>query len=338
MKRFLLALSLAVCVVLSSTAVFAEHYWNDSMKFTAAYGSVTIDGVIGAGEWDDAQAIVVTMDHPYVAEDKMVFQGDWDGFDSAGPYTYKIKWDEDYIYFLEDRDDAHVSLFGDGEMPWLTDGSLIFTQIDSPDGSMNPEGVSVHIFYSVGNGRDAIGGDLRARICNMEEGSRETIEVPGGKIVTALRANGFIAEVAVPWSLYKTYVPNFTGPQAGMLMGLSYVIDDSSTDDVAFEKQILFPIDNANIGDVPGGYDFGGWGVLELLAAPVVAEPDPEPVADEPAAGGEEIAQTEPLPAPAPQPTPTAPATGDSGVAITLALALLVAGMVAAARRRSAKN
>lgn len=267
-KKILTALVLSLTLVLCSVPVSAEHFWNNSMMFRAVYGAVNVDGKIDAGEWDDAMAIDIKLNNdPLFASGNINYQGEWEGDRSDSDYsgTYKIKWDEKYIYFLEDRNDDYVNLFGDANEPYLTDGTLVFTQIDNYDGSMNPDGISVHAFYSVGK-EGKIGGDLKARVCNMEEGSRETVDIPGGLVASTLKTGGFIVEVAIPWAFYTSYVPDFTAAAAGVKMGLSYVVHDNDTDDPAFTKQLCYAIDNDNMGDVTGGYDFGGWGVVELIS------------------------------------------------------------------------
>ena len=335
-RKLITALVLTVALILCMIpAVSAEHYWNDSMKFTAAHGTVSIDGKIDAGEWDDTMAIDIKLNNdPLDASGNLNYQGEWadDRSDSDFSGTYKIKWDDNYIYFLEDRNDDYVNLFGDGNEPYFTDGTLVFTQVDSPDGTLNPDGISVHAFYSVGKD-GKIGGDLMARVCNMEEGSRETIEIPGGLIASTLKDGGFIIEVAIPWSFYKSYVPNYS-PAAGDNMGLSYVVHDSDTDEPAFIKQLCYAIDNDNLGDVPGGYDFGSWGVVELLApVPVVVEPEPEPEAVP-----EEVppAAVEDTPAPAPTPSPAAPTSDGAMIALLgmAALALLAIKIKGKIRQR----
>ena len=342
MKKILIALFLITTLVLSSTLIVsAEHYWNDTINFTAAYGTVNVDGKIDAGEWDNAQAVDIKLNNDSLAAKGFVnYQGEWDGDrnDSDFSGTYKVKWDENYIYFLEDRNDDHVNLSGDATEPYLTDGTLVFTQVDSADGKINPDGISVHAFYTVGL-EGKIGGDLKARVCNMEEATRETVDIPGGKVASTIKSGGFIIEVAIPWSFYTSYIPSFKTQAAGDKMGISYVVHDSDADDTGYVKQLCYAVDNDNLGDVPGGYDFGGWGTLELLAAPVapVVVEEPAPVAettpDTPAIVETPVAPVV-APAPAPAPAPTAPATGDGNDTIILfAVMILAAGAFAISRR-----
>ena len=286
MKKVLIPCILLMLVVVLQLPAFAEHYWNDGMRFTAAYGTASIDGAVGAGEWDDSAAIEMRLNNdPLAASGNINYQGSWEADgrkDSDYKGTYKIMWDNDYIYFLEIRVDDKVNLGGTGAEPWTTDGTLIFTQVPDADAAVNPNGISHHIFYSVGN-EGTIGGNLKVRICDMVAGSRETVDIAGGKVASALTSDGYIVEVAVPWSLYKSSIPGFSGVKAGEIMGLSYVVHDNDGDATGYEKQFCYAIDNDMLGSVPGGYDFGGWATIELLEEEIVVEEAAAPAEAAPA-------------------------------------------------------
>ena len=342
MKKFISCILTAAIMVsmlsLAIISVSAVNYWNNDIKFTAAYGTVNVGGSINLNEWNDTQAIEVRLNNDPL-EKYINYQGGWgDGrVDSDYQGTYKIKWDENYIYFLEIRVDDHVNLFGDSSQPWMTDGALIFTQAPDVPATVNPEGVSHHVFYTVGND-GKIGGDVMVRICNMEFGSREIVPIDGAKITSELTSTGYMVEIAVPWSMYTSDIPNFKGPKAGDIMGLSYVVHDSDTDEVAHVKQFCYAVDNDMLPDVPGGYDFGGWGIVELLAPVAVAEPEPVAVVQEEGIGGGDV-NLHPVPAPAPVvaavPIPTVPQTSDYAVILLIVLAIVSAGIVAGFVKKS---
>ncbi|GHU35730.1 hypothetical protein FACS1894105_04920 [Clostridia bacterium] len=324
MKKVLTAMLAALTLIASSATVSADHYWSDAMNFTAAEGAIDVDGKITPGEWDDAQLISIKLNNdPLDASGNINYQSGWadvdrDDADYSG--TYRIKWDANYIYFLEDRSDDFVNQLANADEPWTTDGTLIFTQVDSADGSLNPEGISAHIFYSVGDDGVA-GSNLKARVADMSTGFQEKIDIPGGKIASGLKSGGFVVEVAVPWSFYSSIVPGYKGPVAGDKLGLSYVIHDSDTEELVHVKQLCYAIDNENMGEVPGGYDYGGWATLELLAAPVA--PATEAPTDAPEAT--DVTPVTPV-------TPTAPKTADS-IGIILAAMVLAAGFVVVTKR-----
>ena len=322
MKKIIVTLLLATLIFAMSVPAFADSYWNNDMRFTAAYGTPSIDGTVGAGEWDDSAAINMSLNNdPLAASGNINYQGSWEGDgrkDSDYKGTYKIMWDNDYIYFLEMRTDDKVNLQGTGSEPWTTDGTLIFTQVPDADAAVNPDGVSHHIFYSVGN-EGVIGGNLKVRICDMAAGSRETVDITGGKIASSLTNDGFIVEVAVPWSMYKSNISGFKGVKAGEIMGLSYVIHDSDADSTGFDKQFCYAIDNDMLGSVPGGYDFGGWATLELLEQEIAVE-EVVAVADDSAAPA--------VTAPAATAPVVAAQTSDASVAFVAIMVLAAAAFV----------
>ncbi|MHC1694940.1 MAG: sugar-binding protein [Eubacteriales bacterium] len=305
MKK-ILAIMLAVVFITAIAAmpVVATDYWNDSIRFKSAYGTPTIDGKVDAGEWDSASAINMALNNdPVAASGNVNYQGAWEGDRNDADYSgsYTIMYDEKNLYILEQRKDDVVNLNGNGVEPYLTDGVLVFTQAVGSGTEKNPEGYSHHIFYSVGKD-GAIGGDVMVRICNIDAGTRETVAIEGASIKSAIVDGGYVVEIAVPWSMYTKQIPEFKGPAAGDVFGLSFVVHDS--DDTAatgFVKQFCYAIDNDMLANVPGGYDFGGWGTLEMLAKPAPAATD-APVADTDA--------------------PTAPVTGDTAVVLAVILAI----------------
>jgi len=125
-------------------------------------------------------------------------------------------------------------------------------------------------------------------------------------------------------------VPDFKGPSAGDLLGWSYVVHDSDDDSPGFIKQFCYAVDNDNLGDVPGGYDFGGWGTLELMAPP------PPPVVEEPEAAADLPAAPEAAPAAVTAaPAPAAPQTNDAGMIFVVLLAISSAGIAVCKKRLS---
>ena len=319
MKKIIVTLLLATLLVVMSVPAFATSYWNDGMKFSASYGTVNIDGTVSAGEWDDAAAIEMRLNNdPLAASGNINYQGSWEGDgrkDSDYQGTYKIQYDDKYIYFLEIRKDDKVNLGADANEPWTTDGILIFTQIPDADPSVNPDGYSQHIFFTAN-------GSLKVRVCNMADGSRETVDIDGGLISAKTTSDGYIVEVAVPWAMYTKYTPNFKGVKAGDIMGISFVVHDNDQDATGYEKQFCYAIDNDMLGDVPGGYDFGGWATFELLEQVIAIEE----VAAVPADAVAAPAAT----APAATAPVVAAQTSDASVAFVAIMVLAAAAFVVA--------
>ena len=334
-KTLIAVLVLVSLGVMSAMPVSALHFWNYDIRFYAAYGTPEINGTV-TDTWDAAPVIEIRLnDCPLYAQGYVVYQNQWANVRHDEDYhgRYRIMWDMDYIYFLEERTGTNVNLSHNASQPWYTDGVLAFTQVSSPDGRLNPDGISVHIFWIVGDGDGNVGGQVMARIADMTAQSREIVEIPGARIVSSLVPGGYVVTVAIPWAFYREFTPAFT-PSAGTVMGISFVIHDSQADFPSHERQILFPFDQALVDETIGGYDFGGWGTLELLAAPVVtlpAElPQEEQVEEQPAEQEQQAAPT----AEAPTTTP-APQTGTPLYILLAAAVLAVIGAKFAMRRRT---
>lgn len=287
MKKFIVVSLIFMLVSIMSIPVFAIEHWSSNVTVYGAEGTVNIDGKADADEWDDAPEIKTTLeDDPLEKSGYVIYQGGWEADRTAADMsaTFKVKWDYDYFYFLEIRKDDVVNLNGNAQEPYLTDGVLVFLQVADDDDARNPDGYSHHIFYTVGKD-GAAGGDVMVRICDEAGGGRETVAAAGAKIATTVTNDGYIAEIAFPWSVFQDKVPAYKGPAAGDQIGFSLVVhDNDDKDSTGFTKQYCW----AYIPEIipAGGYDFGGWGILELLAAPEIvteaSEVDDTPAEDAP--------------------------------------------------------
>jgi Domain of unknown function (DUF1083). len=288
MKKIISIASAIVLMAVLALPVFGYDYWNDAVSVSAAYGTPTIDGTVTGSEWDSAAAINVPLNgDPLEANGYVVYQGEWGTTRNDSDFSdmFKVMWDENNLYILEARKDDVVNLNGTANEPYLTDGTLVFL-MPADDGSsansVNPDGVHHHIFYTVGNGSGAIGGQQMDRYGDIASNSQVVQDVTGGKIASSLTAGGYIVELAFPWSqLGEGLTDAFKGPTDNMKLGFSLVIHDSDATDgsTGFVKQLCWGImDSAN-------YDYGGWAVLTLNAKPTeTAAPTTEaPAAETPA-------------------------------------------------------
>ena len=339
LKLTVCALALAALMTLPAFAasVVGGIHWSDAVVEEAAYGTPTIDGVISAGEWDDAKVITITLDDPIVNE-YGVYQGNWEGDRDPADFSTEIRmmWDESALYIYEYRKDDEVVLIGSSDSPWSEgDGNLVFLQVADADSSINPEGWGHHIFYIVGDNSEQLGGASSVRITNEEEGSRETVQYDEMVAKAALADGGWLIEVKVPWTVFQREVPQFA-PESGCVLGLSFVPIDHDDGGDDFSQLCWFQ--QADDLEAPGGYDFGGWAELKLMpkievevapdpveTAPIAAEPSPAPVAETaPAAEAAPAPAAAPVAAPAPAAPAPAAQTGDAvGIAVLTAVAAL---------------
>ena len=282
MKKFICVLSAIMLMTVLALPALAYDYWDEAVTVNAAYGTPTIDGAIGSGEWDSAPEIKTLLNGDALeANGYVLYQAAWETERSDSDYSgmFKIMWDENFLYILEVRKDNVVNLAGDANAAYLTDGTLVFL-MPADDGSsansVNPDATFHHIFYSVGNGSGAIGGMMVDRMGDNTSGTEAILDpagIAGGKIASALTDAGYLEEIAVPWSeLAQGLTDAFKGPSDNMKLGFSLVVHDSDLSDgtTAFEKQFCWAKMDSKLP--AAGYDFGGWGVLVLNAKPVVTE------------------------------------------------------------------
>ena len=309
---------LLASALLLSTSVAAYNYWSDAVVVHAGYGSATIDGVYDASEWATATEIPVTLDDAVVNQ-YGVYQGGWEGERNPADFStwMYFMWDEEALYICEQRFDDYVELNGSGEAPWrIGDGNLIFVQTIDGTTAGNEDAYSHHVFYVVGDGTDSgnYGGDAWVRICDGSVNSQETVKYDEIKIASKPVDDGFCVEVKVPWSVFGNEIPSFV-PSADTKIGVSMVPIDFD-EDGEFAQLSWFK--QADELGVPGGYDYGGWAVMNLDAAPVVEEPTvDDPAVDAPAADA---------------PT-SAPATADAGIVAAASVMAIAAGVVLSKKR-----
>ena len=309
---------LASAMLLSTTAM-AYNYWSDAVEVHAGYGKATIDGQFDYVEWSTATEIPVTLDDAVVNQ-YGVYQGDWEGERNPADFSTWMyyMWDEEALYICERRFDDYIELGGSGETPWNgSDGNLIFIQTIDGATDGNPDAYSHHVFYIVGDGSGSgkYGGDAWIRICDGSANSQETVQYDEIQIATAPVDDGFCVEVKVPWSVFANEISGFT-PSADTKIGLSMVPIDYDEDGEFAQLSWFKQADELGI---PGGYDYGGWAVMNLDAAPIIEVPD------EPAEGGDASADQE-TPAPA-------PATADAGIVAAAAIMAMAAGVVLTKKR-----
>lgn len=289
MKKFICGLAALLLAGTLALPTFAYEYWNEEVSVTAAYGTPTIDGKTASGEWDAAPEIKVPLTgDPLEEEGYALYQGEWSGDRNNSDFSasYKLMWDENNLYILEVRKDNVVNLYGDASEPWTTDGTLVFLMpVDdsSSAGTVNPDGVHHHIFYIAGNGDGNVGGDMRDRVGDMTSGTQSVMDVEGGKISSTTTSDGFIVEVAVPWTQLADGLTDFKGAAADMKLGFSLVIHDSDESDgtTGFVKQICWGYITENLP--VNGYDFGGWGVMTLAGKPEAPAVEEAPATEAPA-------------------------------------------------------
>ena len=295
---------------------------------------VSIDAKLDGGDWEDAVAFVAN-------NDSDIFQkyGFWQNTAADGiptstlSVTYKVKWDEQYLYIREERFDTAFSIIADGgPWPWEHSGTLFFLYYDK-DGEALANGSGDmatwdYVYEPFWSGTILSGrGPGKAQFSPENDEADWADFTAGWKTAQNAYDSMYIFEIAIPWTTMAS-ISQFPAPSEGLELRFTPVISAFQTK--ATESfgdnwnQLDFYVDTA-APDNPAGY--GNMRLVGAIYTPPAPEPEPEP---EPAEPDAPAVVDEPAPAPAPAPAPS-PASGDTA-AIFLA-ALLAAGAFVATKR-----
>ena len=117
----------------------------------------------------------------------------------------------------------------------------------------------------MGNGNNEEGGQVSVRINNRKAKSQKIVKYDDIKIVTKKTSEGWLAEIAIPWSVFQKDVPDFK-PAGDTVIGMSCVPVDRDNSDADFSQLCWY--NQASKQKIAEGFDYGGWAALKLAAAP----------------------------------------------------------------------
>ena len=326
-------------VVSALAAAFPVSAIAPTYNFTAPKLVIPVElGKVNPVEaWDDAGVLVVNSDHEVFKE-----FGRWQGAednDKPGPdrlsVTYRLKWDETYLYIREERFDTSYHHTDDHALtPWNGDGTLFIFAYDDGD----PKWANCWQPFWVNKGSD---GKTHVALRCWKDGSYGVFDDPEDigdwkYAGTQDEANNmYITELAVPWAQLQAYTPGMPAAGEGSKFRFGPVIPNVSTDDLFGEdwNQINFHDrfgrddadleENGNPAELPANW--AGF----LLGAATYAPPEPETEAPEAAPEPAPEATAAPV-----APAPVAPSTGD---AMAMLIFVIFAAAALFAARRFAK-
>jgi hypothetical protein len=272
MKKTIIAVVLFFALTLSMSTIFAldPGYTYEAAKLVYP---VTVDGKAAAGEWDDANALVVNADNATFKE-----FGRWQG--GAAPktaaelsVTYKIKWDETNLYILEERTDTnYFAPTGGALAPWTGDGTLFFIAYNNGDAKW----ANVYEPFWAQQGAD---GKPQVACRAYFDGTFQALDGPdytgNWKYASTANGNVYTMEIVIPFSDIATM-----GAIPAIAEGLNFyftpVISNSDADyanwdQLNFHDRGLLPDaivdETANPAELPKN-----WAGLKLTAAIVTPE------------------------------------------------------------------
>ncbi len=159
---------------------------------------ITIDGVAKAEEWEKAAGIVVSP----LSDDVVAYGTVWGAETDAADLTsrYRIRWDDQHLYLLEERTDDSLHFTETGAQMYLSDATMLFLDLghDKQGGVykngdyalfLTPSGPDEQPHMFIREGRN--------------EGQIER-EFTDGRIAGVITDSGYTMEVAIPWSALQT--------------------------------------------------------------------------------------------------------------------------------------
>ena len=317
----ILAMLFSILLAIPAASVAPEWFYQCNKSAV----DVNINGKIDGNEWDDAVELIVN-------NDSEIFKkyGYWQGGDdhpipsSVLSVTYKLKWDEKYLYILEVRYDKNFSFNPDADVwPWNASGTLLFLAYDASDFNEPSDG-AYEIFWVINpeGGKPKLSGRAAPGKTQFEEGDSQ---MEGWVVANSVSGDTYTIELAVPWAtMQKT--SDFPAPAEGVKLRFTPIVAAylQKVTEPAFDEtwnQLDFYVNTSAPDDITGE------GGLELKGVnytpPAVEEPAAPP--EEPAAVPEAPAPAPAAPAPAPAaPAPVAPSTGDNGMMILAGMALIL--------------
>lgn len=180
-----------------------------------AENPIIIDGVIGEGEWDNAQELIFDD----VTQMYMIPNWNKDNFNGK----CKIKWDNDNLYVLTDILDKNHVQKNEGENIWNGDSiQIAFDSGHYSDGTYVEAGTNgyTEIGVALSNGKTT--GAQYNKPDGMKSGAWEK-----GKYEVKRDGEHTIYECAMPWS---ELLPDGKSPKNGNTYGFALVANEANVD------------------------------------------------------------------------------------------------------------
>lgn len=168
--------------------------------------SISVDGSIGQAEWDDALSI--SMYYPDVAS--VINNAPTDNADLSG--NIYIKWDNDYLYVA-----ARVY---DQNLQWLQNAPGPFNAQDAVQVCFNPSANPSSVIFDNAPIYDIVPQDAGGNGAELYKHEGSNMSLPNALVSGQVLADGYIVEVAMPWSELGV------SAIAGQMHGIGFIIID----------------------------------------------------------------------------------------------------------------
>jgi hypothetical protein len=206
-----------ITITIMCFAVIALANINYEIPFTSSVPDY--DGVIGAGEWDDALAVSVSYEDFVINGSGATVHGTTpEPNDISG--TYYFKWDQDYLYMAFDVTDDVLMWRKDSPGPYNAQDAvqLCFNPYNNASAVFQED---AWIFDIVAETADSYGADIYRHT--------GAINVDPNMIESTLGSEGYTIEIGLKWSDIKPALSGKVGDVHGL--GLIILDFDGSTVD-----------------------------------------------------------------------------------------------------------
>ena len=240
--------------------LYAQYGNSNSTNTGAVYEAdktatpITIDGAVGTGEWDGLETMVVSKSSEQISNHGYVWGSFADDDDLTA--TYQLTWDSENLYMLEKRVDNYLKpAYTVGANPlYDIDATMLFLDLDGVrDGTKFFTG-DFAIHYSF----DADGNPVVYLRTGTDTGSKNHTLLSEGdvQIARTVTSDGYICEIAIPWSLLSNESFSFT-PESGNQVGMTILAIDH--DELTSGGRQIMWHGNGDTQD--------NWGVLKFVAS-----------------------------------------------------------------------
>lgn len=184
-----------------------------------SHASPIVDGVVREEEWADAQDITIRPESEYVKKFGAIWGEVTDGNDLTS--RYRIKWDEQNLYLLEQRQDDSVQFTENGPALYFSDASMVCLDLNGKkQGTQYLDGD--YSLMATPKGPD---GNAHVFLREGHDGGDRTFEITDQvHIASTITENGYVMELAIPWS--NLQVTPFS-PSEGMTVGMMVLATDN---------------------------------------------------------------------------------------------------------------
>lgn len=155
---------------------------------------IQIDGQLGQGEWENAADIIIAPGAVDVKDHGTVWGNEADSSDLTS--HYRIKWDQNYFYVLEQRSDDSLNFTETGAQMYFSDATMLFLDLLGNNDGLNYRDGDYAISFTAG-GPD---GEPHAYLRQGSNAGLKEYALTEAIMQSTIQPGYSVMEIAIPWS------------------------------------------------------------------------------------------------------------------------------------------